>query len=119
MIEATLTRLLSLACPRTYPVVAPQTAKTPFIVYTRVSTPRLRDFDGSTGMAMPTFRVDAYADDFDTARALANSIRVKVDGYRDKEVQEIALVGEQDMSDLVTTQGRTRIMMEFKIAHSE
>ena len=119
MIESTLTRLLSLACPRTYPVVAPQTAKTPFIVYTRVSTPRLRDFDGSTGMAMPTFRVDAYADDFDTARALANSIRTKVDGYRDKEVQEIALVAEQDMSDLVTTQGRTRIMMEFKISHSE
>lgn len=119
MIEVTLTALLSTICPQTYPLVAPKTAKAPFVIYTRVSTPRLRDFDGSTGCAEPTFRVDVYADDFDAARELAKSVRLKLDGYSDSEVSEIALMNEQDMSDLVSTPGLTRVQLEFRVSHTE
>lgn len=119
MIEATITRLLSSICPQTYPLTVPQGKKPPFVTYTRVSTPRLRDYDGLTGLAMPTFRVDAYAADFDTARAMATAIRKRLDGYIDSEISELALVNELDLSDLTSTPGLTRINMEFKITHAE
>lgn len=119
MIEEKLTTLLSTINPQTYPQVAPASAKAPFIIYTRASTPRLRDFDGLTGLASPYFRVDAYAPDFDTARAMATAIRKKLDGYTDSEVSEIALMNEQDMSDLVSTPGLTRVQLEFRITHAE
>ncbi len=119
MIEETICKLLEPICPQTYPVVAPKSTKAPFIIYTRVSTPRLRDFDGLTGMAWPTFRVDVYAPDFDKAREMATAVRRALDGYRDADVSEIALMNEQDMSDLVSTPGLTRVMLEFRITHTE
>lgn len=119
MIEAKLTALLRATCPNVYPVNAPQGAKPPFVIYTRVSTPRLRDFDGPTGNAMPTFRVDAYATDFDKARTLATAIRKKVDGHSDDDISDCMLVNEQDLSDLTTDQKLSRINLEFRISHNE
>lgn len=119
MIEETLYRELAKACANTFPNVVPKGTKAPFVTYTRVSTPRLRDFDGPTGNAMPTFRVDAYAEDYDEARALANSIRVKLDGYRDAVVQDCALVNEQDLSDLTSNPALSRVQLEFKVSHRE
>lgn len=119
MIEAKLTALLRATCPNVFPVVAPQGAKPPFVIYQRVSTPRLRDFDGPTGNAMPTFRVDAYATDFDKARALATAIRKKLDGYSDADVDDCMLVNEQDLSDLTNNPALSRINLEFKVSHKE
>ncbi|MEG3166535.1 DUF3168 domain-containing protein [Sphingomonas sp. PB2P19] len=119
MIEATLTSKIAAICPQTYPVVVPKGKKAPFVTYTRVSTPRLRDFNGPTGMAMPTFRVDAYALDFDEAKSIANRIRLALDGYRDAEISDCNLINEQDLSDLTSNADLTRIQLEFKITHSE
>ena len=119
MIEETLYTLLSAVAPNTYPAIAPKGVKSPFVIYTRVSTPRLRDFDGPTGNAMPTFRVDAYAITYDAARALANSIRVALDGYRGGIIQDCALVNEQDMSDLTSNPALSRVQLEFRISHTE
>ncbi len=119
MIETTLTGLIKAFCPQTYPVVAPKGKNAPFVTYTRVSTPRLRSFDGPMGMAMPTFRVDIYAANFDAAKALATAIRHKLDGYRDAEISDCNCINEQDMSDLTGTPELSRINLEFRIAHSE
>lgn len=119
MIEATLTAKIAAICPQTYPITVPKGKSAPFVTYTRVSTPRLRDFDGPTGMAMPTFRVDAYALDFDEAKSIANRIRVALDGYRDAEISDCNLINEQDLSDLTSNEDLTRIQLEFRITHSE
>lgn len=119
MIEPTLATMLSTICPQTYPLVAPKGKTAPFIIYTRVSTPRLRDFAGPCGYAEPTFRIDVYETDFDKARAMAKAVRVKLDGYSDKIISDTVLVNEQDMSDLVSTPGLTRIHLEFRISHAE
>ena len=119
MIEETLYTLLSAVAPSTYPATAPKSVKSPFVIYTRVSTPRLRDFDGPTGNAMPTFRVDAYASTYDAARTLANSIRAALDGYRGGIIQDCALVNEQDMSDLTSNPALSRVQLEFRISHTE
>ncbi|SEM40636.1 Protein of unknown function [Sphingomonas gellani] len=119
MIEAKLTSLLRTVCPSVFPVNAPQGVKAPFVIYSRVSTTRLRDFDGPTGNAMPTFRVDVYALDFDLARSLASSIRKKLDGYSDDTLDDCQLVNEQDLSDLTNNVALTRINLEFKVSHKE
>jgi hypothetical protein len=119
VIEAALYALLSPVAPNTYPIVAPKGVKAPFVVYTRVSTPRLRDFDGPTGNAMPTFRIDAYALGYDEARALANSIRIALDGYRGGIIRDCALVNEQDMGDLTSDPALSRVQLEFRISHTE
>ncbi len=119
MIEETLYTLLSAVAPNTYPATAPKGVKSPFVIYTRVSTPRLRDFDGPCGHAMPTFRIDAYASTYDAARDLANSIRTTLDGYRGGIIQACALVNEQDMSDLTSNPALSRVQLEFRISHTE
>jgi hypothetical protein len=119
VIEATLYGMLADLCPNTFPNVVPKGTRAPFVTYNRVSTPRLRDFDGPTGNAMPTFRVDVYALDFDEARALANSIRIKLDGYRDAVVQSCALINEMDLSDLTSNSALSRVQLEFKVSHKE
>lgn len=119
MIEEILYSKLAEVCPDTFPTVAPKGVEAPFVIYTRVSTPRLRDFNGPTGNAMPTFRVDAYALDFDEARALANAIRIKLDGYRDDDVEDCALINEQDLSDLTSNPALSRVQLEFKVSHAE
>nr|WP_246348620.1 DUF3168 domain-containing protein [Sphingomonas aerophila] len=111
--------MLSSVCPQSYPVVVPKGKSAPFLTYTRVSTPRLRDFDGPIGTAKPRFQVDVYAADFDAARTLATSIRALLDGYRDEEIQDCALINEQDMSDLTSNPDLSRIMLEFRITHRE
>lgn len=119
MIEEVLYTLLSAVAPSTYPATAPKGVKAPFVIYTRVSTPRLRDFDGPHGIAMPTFRIDAYAAGYDAARALANAIRIKLDGYRGGIIQDCALMNEQDMSDLTSDPALSRVQLEFRISHTE
>lgn len=119
MIEEVLTAKLAAICPRTYPVTAPKTAHAPFIVYTRVSTPRLRDFDGPIGMAMPLFQVDIYANDFDEARLLATSVRTSLDGFETGALSSCVLENEQDMSDLTSDPALSRVMLEFRLTHTE
>ncbi|KQO53366.1 tail completion protein gp17 [Sphingomonas sp. Leaf257] len=119
MIEKALYSLLSAIAPNTYPVVAPKGVKVPFVIYTRVSTPRLRDFNGPTGNAMPTFRIDAYDVGFDAARALADSIRVALDGHRGGIIQDCVLINEQDLSDLTSDPALSRVQLEFRVSHTE
>ena len=119
MIEADLTTLLMRVCPQTYPTTAPKSVNPPFMIYTRVSTSRLRSFDGPMGMAMPMFQVDIYASDFDEARQLAGQVRSLLDGYRDTKIADCSLLNEQDMSDLTSDPALSRVMLEFRITHQE
>nr|WP_246352170.1 DUF3168 domain-containing protein [Sphingomonas xinjiangensis] len=102
-----------------FPLVAPKGKTAPFITYTRSSASRLYDLEGAVGVASPTFRVDAYASGYLEARKLANSIRIKLDGYDDAEVHNVELVQERDLSDLTSSPDLFRIQLEFRITHNE
>jgi hypothetical protein len=65
-----------------WPVMIPQDATYPLILYTRISGERDHVLQGPSGMAHPRFQLDAFAETYTGAKALANAIREALDGYR-------------------------------------
>lgn len=119
MIEEKLTALLKQVTPKVYPLVAPANVSPPFATYSRVRTPRLSDLDGATGLAMPTFRVNAYGLGFIAVRQLANAIRVALTDFSDDEILHIELVNEFDLSDLTGDANIKQTNLEFRTTHRE
>ena len=76
------TAIAAVVGTRVYPVMAPQNATYPCLVYTRVSTPRFHTHDGASGMAQPRFQINLWADSFSAARTLADTVRTAVDGTK-------------------------------------
>lgn len=72
---------------RIYPLVAPQGSTRPYLVYQRISTPRVRSHDGPSGLAMPRFQWTGVTDGLQGAvkysqlRTLADALRAVLDGY--------------------------------------
>jgi hypothetical protein len=83
--EALVTRLLADATvaaavgTRIYPLVAPQGAAMPHIVYQRISGPRVHTHQGSD-LAHPRFQFACNAATYAAAKALANAVREELDG---------------------------------------
>ncbi len=67
---------------RVYPLMAPQDAALPHLVYQRISSPRLRSHGGPSGLAHPRFQITATAGSYSAARSLANAVRASLDGFR-------------------------------------
>lgn len=118
MIEVDLTTLLKAIETKTFPLIAPTNATAPFLIYSRVSTMRVSDFDGPCGLAMATFRVDCYHKSYLEARKLANRVRVALNGKQTRDYS-ITLEQELDLSDLESAPDLYRVNLEFQITHSE
>lgn len=71
----------ALVGTRVYPLRAEQGAARPYLVYQRISTPRVRSHSGPSGLAYPRFQITAVADSYSAARSLANAVREALDGY--------------------------------------
>jgi len=67
---------------RIYPIEAPQQAALPYLVYQRVSGPRVRSHSGPSGLASPRFQITGAAETYPSLRALMNAVRVALDGFR-------------------------------------
>lgn len=71
----------ALVATRVYPNVAAQDASLPYIVYQRISTPRVGSHSGPSGLAHPRFQLTCADDSYSGAKALADSVRSALDGY--------------------------------------
>src|SRR5579871_3661640 len=96
-IEAGLRGLLTgdptvsgLVADRVFPAPAPQGTVYPFVTWQRITGVRDQTLSGPSGMALPTFQIDAWCDSreqlqggsaYMTARAIADAIRLALDGY--------------------------------------
>lgn len=68
---------------RYFPLAAPQSASLPYIVYGEVGEEGTPNHDGgSGGLCRMTIRLSAWAENYDDARNLGESIRMLMDGYR-------------------------------------
>lgn len=74
------TSIAALVADRIYPLVAPQEAALPYLVYQRISTVRERSHSGPSGLAHPRFQITAAAEEYSTLRDLANAVRGALDG---------------------------------------
>ena len=64
-----------------FPVRVPQGTAMPAITYEQLTGPREHTMDGPFGMAAPTWAITSWASSYGGARALADYVRLALDGY--------------------------------------
>jgi len=65
---------------RIYPILIPQEATFPLVTYTRISTPRLHEFERSF-LPHPRFQFDCWAESYNRAKDVAAQVRAALDLY--------------------------------------
>lgn len=85
---------------KVYPVLAPETAIAPFVVYQRTGTQRDLAVDGPTGLIIASYRVDVYATSLKAAQNIADDIVVGLSQYASASFNYIRIENEFDASDL-------------------
>lgn len=85
-----------------YPLVVPEGAAPPYIVYGRASTERERTLGNYIGQPQGSFNVEVYADGYIQAKQIADAIRGACHGFQGVadgvEIVEAQLADEADGS---------------------
>lgn len=113
--------LSALVSTRVYPATAPQDPTFPLIVYNRISGSRFESLAGSSGLARPRFQFDVYATTYSSAKAVAEQIRLALQGFRGTvasvDIQAVNYNGDSDNyeedSELYV------VSLDFEIIHAE
>lgn len=114
----------ALVGTRVYPLVAPQDADLPLLVYQRISTPRVRSHSGPSGLAYPRFQITARATSVSQLRDLANKVRIALDGFKGvmgggSGVNVGASFQENERDVYGETTKEYSVQMDFTIWHRE
>lgn len=123
----------ALVSSRVYPIVAPQKAAKPFIVYRRLDTehPNCKSRGRTTDAARALIEVQAVASSYSGARTLADKVRlclsnfagvVSVTGGGSITIGGILSEGEVDDSEMppdATDQPRHRVTQDFGVWFNE
>lgn len=72
----------ALVGDRIYPARTPQDTTLPKIVFTTITEGRAPTMAGSSGAVNPRIQIDCWADSNAGADALADAVRLALDGYR-------------------------------------
>jgi hypothetical protein len=120
------TAITALVATRIYPLIAPEGAAYPFLIYQRISTQHEHNMAGSSGLATATVQLDAYSDTYAEAKSIGNAIRTALDGYRGSMggtfVSRCHIGDERDLLDITNVAdefGSFRWSADFKIAYHE
>lgn len=78
------TTLAGYVGAKVYPVEAPEPpdALFPYIIFSRIDTPRERHLRGECGLARPRFQFDIYSRNYDEVRNIATTLRLTLDSRR-------------------------------------
>jgi len=79
-------------------LMAPQTARPPFVIYQRISGERFASLTGPSGLAQARIQVDTYDPTFEGAKTIAAAIRQALDGYSGT-VAGVRIGGVSKLSD--------------------
>jgi hypothetical protein len=114
----------ALVGTRVYPLVAPQDAELPLLVYQRISTPRVRSQSGPSGLAHPRFQITARATSVSQLRDLANKVRIALDGFKGvmggaSGVNVGAIFQDNERDGYGETTMEYSVQMDFIIWHRE
>lgn len=89
---------------RVYPMVAPQGAALPLVVYQRTATERPQSLAGNVGNPVVTLQVTTYGTSYTATKHIARMVRLAVDGYTgtvsNVTIQRTTLTGEADGMEL-------------------
>ena len=108
---------------RIYSGKAIQGTGVPFIVIQRVSTERVGNLSGPSGLSFVRFQFDAYANDYESAKAIADQIRFALDGYvqgnNNEQIRFGRVLDEGDSVDNSTGALLHRCRIDAAITHRE
>lgn len=76
-----LASLPDLVDERVYPMIAPQNATYPYILYMIVADEEWHDLLGSTGCSRARVQLEVWSDSYLEARQVSNKLRLYIDGY--------------------------------------
>lgn len=114
---------------RVFPIKLPQGEIRPSIVYTRISDAGDHHMGGASGLGRPRIQVDSWAQTYDVAAALADSVKERIDGFRGSiqwdenspgnsvPVQGVFFEGSRDLYD--ETAKLHRVSQDYFIAYEE
>jgi hypothetical protein len=78
----TVASITAIVGARIYPLEVPQQAAYPAITYERESTEHVRSMQGESGLARTSLAVTCWARSYDTAKQLADAVRLAIDGFQ-------------------------------------
>ena len=106
---------------RCYPGTIPQAPTYPFALYMKVTGARDHHLRGASGLATPRFQIEAWAETYAAAKALANAIKNALDDYSGTvgavNVRSILILSERDFYEEAVK--AHRIIMDFSVRHIE
>lgn len=93
-------RLDAATTASVHPILAPQNAPFPLVVYRRSGTRRERSLAGNHGRPVATFSVSVVAASYSEAKDIADAIRLSVDNFTGTAdgvtIDHVALASESD-----------------------
>lgn len=75
------TALTALVGQRIYYVKAPQDVEAPYIVFFKVTGPRVHSHDGASSLAHPRFQFSIFADTYYMAKQIAEQLQTALQGF--------------------------------------
>lgn len=85
---------------KVYPVLAPDDAIAPMVVYQRTGTQRGAAIDGLSGLVAASYRIDVYATSLKAAQSLADDLVTGLSQHKAAPINYISIDNEFDASDL-------------------
>jgi hypothetical protein len=113
---------------RVYPVAAPLAVAFPYAIYARVSAVRARGTTAPSGLTSARVQIDVYSDAYTGARAAADAIRKRLDGWRalvtgsgwSCRVEGTSLLSDQDLHEPeIRPEALFRVSQDYVIHHIE
>ena len=107
LVEPAIYELLkNLSDGRVYAMRAKQNSATPFIIFQKTDSERIRAINGPSGLVQAYIQVDCYDKGYYTAKTLAAQIETLLDGYRgtvyyDDTFVKIAGISLQNELDII------------------
>lgn len=119
--------IAALVSSRVYPLILPQNATYPALVYSKVSGARLHHLTGSAGRAMPRITVSCWATTYLGAKQLAALVRATLDGFRGTLTDGNSPAGtcaasvliENELDDYDESAKKYRVILDFMVNHAE
>lgn len=107
---------------RVYPLRLMQGYTLPALTYQRISTERKPTLSGPNERVVGRFQINCFAATYSAARALADKVRISLDGRKgtlgsEDDVGGISIQGEWEDDDQQTDV--YRIMLDFRIPYTE
>lgn len=115
--------ITALVSTRIYPEWMPQEGTLPALVFSRISSPRRLDMEGSSGYMDVRMRVDCYASSYSAVKALADAVRVSLNNVTGtlggESVQRVMLLDDRDLGDVDGDAVYRRVALDFMVVYQE